>query len=84
MSLAARAESRLIHLYRLLASGRSRCRYYPGCSTYGLEALEVHGFFRGNVLILRRFLRCQPFGSWGFDPVPPRGPLPSVKGFVKL
>jgi hypothetical protein len=52
------------------------CRFTPSCSTYALEALEVHGPWRGTGLAVHRLLRCHPFswlgGSSGFDPVPPR------------
>ncbi|HEX3665244.1 MAG TPA: membrane protein insertion efficiency factor YidD [Rhizomicrobium sp.] len=52
------------------------CRFTPSCSTYALEALDVHGPWRGAGLAAHRLLRCHPFtwlgGSSGFDPVPPR------------
>jgi len=47
-----------------------RCRFYPSCSAYSLEALETHGSVRGCWLSLRRVLRCNPFNPGGFDPVP--------------
>lgn len=51
------------------------CRFHPSCSSYALEALEVHGAARGSWLTLRRIFRCHPFHPGGFDPVPPRGRL---------
>ncbi|MDR1408800.1 MAG: membrane protein insertion efficiency factor YidD [Oscillospiraceae bacterium] len=48
------------------------CRYYPTCSCYALEALEVHGAFWGSLLAIRRLLRCNVFFPGGYDPVPPR------------
>lgn len=48
-----------------------RCRYIPTCSTYALEAIEKYGPYRGGLLALKRLLRCNPFGSCGYDPVPP-------------
>jgi hypothetical protein len=48
----------------------SSCRYYPTCSHYGEEAIEKHGALKGAWLTLRRLVRCQPWGSSGFDPVP--------------
>jgi len=47
------------------------CRYEPTCSHYALEAIRVHGFFRGWGLALWRLLRCHPFARGGYDPVPP-------------
>lgn len=47
------------------------CRFEPSCSNYSIEALRVHGPWRGLWLTGRRVLRCRPFGSSGYDPVPP-------------
>ena len=49
-----------------------RCRFQPSCSAYALEALRVHGAFRGTWLAARRLLRCHPWGDFGPDPVPPK------------
>ena len=48
-----------------------RCRFYPSCSAYAVEALSVHGARRGMWLTVKRLARCQPFHPGGFDPVPP-------------
>lgn len=50
----------------------ARCRFYPSCSAYALEALATHGAWRGLGLTLWRLLRCQPFHPGGYDPVPPK------------
>ncbi len=52
---------------------RGCCRFEPSCSNYAIEALQVHGAFKGVLLATWRLLRCHPFGSYGYDPVPPKG-----------
>lgn len=63
-----------VRAYRLLASpwiGHS-CRFQPTCSAYAMEALARHGGLRGGYLMVRRVLRCNPWGGTGYDPVPPK------------
>ena len=50
----------------------SSCRYSPTCSSYTLEALKVHGVFRGGWMALKRIGSCHPWGGKGYDPVPPK------------
>lgn len=47
-----------------------RCRHLPTCSEFALEAFERHGFWRGMGLSIGRILRCHPWGTSGYDPVP--------------
>ncbi|WP_342119208.1 membrane protein insertion efficiency factor YidD [Pseudoduganella sp. OTU4001] len=49
-----------------------RCRFYPSCSNYALEALRVHGAAKGSYLAARRVCRCHPWNAGGVDPVPPK------------
>jgi hypothetical protein len=49
------------------------CRHVPTCSSYAMEAIALHGALRGGWLALRRVLRCHPWGTSGYDPVPPPG-----------
>lgn len=51
-----------------------RCRFYPSCSAYAMEAVVSHGAARGSGLALLRLLRCHPLHRGGFDPVPPARP----------
>jgi conserved hypothetical protein YidD len=46
------------------------CRYYPTCSSYTIQAIEVHGAFKGGLMGLARILRCHPFVKGGLDYVP--------------
>lgn len=48
-----------------------RCRFYPTCSHYAIEAVQTHGAFKGMWLALCRVLRCHPLHPGGDDPVPP-------------
>lgn len=52
--------------------GAPSCRFHPTCSSYAIEAIEVHGVLRGSFMGLMRVLRCHPFHPGGYDPVPPR------------
>lgn len=62
----------LLTIYRRFISPLlgPRCRFYPSCSAYALEAVQVHGAVRGSWLAVRRLGRCHPFHPGGLDPVP--------------
>lgn len=65
----------LIRTYQVTLSPRfshGACRFTPTCSQYALEAIEIHGVFKGTALALWRILRCNPFCKGGYDPVPPK------------
>ncbi len=62
----------LIRAYQILLSPwlPPCCRFSPTCSQYAAEAVARHGPGRGLALALGRLLRCHPFSSGGWDPVP--------------
>lgn len=74
MSILARLLTTLIAGYRMFISPLlgAHCRFYPSCSAYALEAIQVHGAGRGSWLAVRRLSRCHPFHPGGLDPVPQR------------
>ncbi|HEY8391493.1 MAG TPA: membrane protein insertion efficiency factor YidD [Capillibacterium sp.] len=51
-----------------------RCRFYPSCSQYAIEAIERFGLGKGLVLGLRRLASCHPWGGGGIQPVPEEWP----------
>jgi uncharacterized protein len=61
----------LIRFYQTFISPGlgSRCKYYPSCSQYALDAVRDYGAARGFILAAWRLLRCNPFSYGGHDPV---------------
>jgi len=62
----------LLRFYRYFISPMmaSRCRFYPTCSEYSLQAFEEYGSIKAIFLTLKRLLRCHPFCEGGVDPLP--------------
>ena len=52
------------------------CRFTPTCSAYAIEAVERFGVLKGGFLAVRRILRCNPWGKYGYDPVPEKKEKP--------
>ncbi len=71
MRMALRVARAPIVAYRRVISPAlpRRCKYYPTCSAYAVEALQEFGILRGLVLAVWRVLRCNPFSDGGYDPV---------------
>lgn len=46
-----------------------KCKFYPTCSDYALEAYEKYGFLKGTLLTIKRILKCNPFSKGGYDPL---------------
>ncbi len=72
MSAAARALLFAVRVYQSFFSALmpSACKFYPSCSHYAAEAIQIHGARGGSWLALRRILRCHPFTRGGVDLVP--------------
>lgn len=63
---------RIYQRYLSPLKGAPSCRFYPTCSAYAIEAIEVHGVLKGSWMGMLRVLRCHPFHPGGHDPVPPK------------
>ena len=52
----------------------NRCRFFPTCSEYFIEALKTQGLIKGVKLGAKRIFKCHPIkklgGSSGIDFVP--------------
>ena len=72
LSLAARSVVLFcIRAYQATAPVRpALCRYHPTCSEYAAQCICKHGVFAGVAYGIRRILRCNPFASGGYDPIP--------------
>lgn len=69
---------KMIYFYKKYLSPLKRygcCKYYPTCSSYAIEAIEIYGPFKGILLAAWRILRCNPFSKGGYDPVPLKGSI---------
>lgn len=61
----------LIRLYQLFLSPLMgpKCRFYPTCSDYAVQALNKYGICKGTGKAIVRILKCHPFHPGGYDPV---------------
>ena len=70
-ALPTQALLAVVKTYQKMTANRiAPCRFYPSCSQYSYEALELHGFWRGAALSVKRISRCRPLGPHGVDLVP--------------
>jgi hypothetical protein len=61
---------KLIKVYQKIPGPwHSSCRHIPTCSQYAIEAIEYYGSFKGSIMAIKRILRCNPWGTYGYDPV---------------
>lgn len=61
----------LIKIYQKMPiSTHKNCRHMPTCSNYAIEAINTHGIVKGIYLSTKRIIRCNPWGTSGYDPVP--------------
>ena len=61
---------KLIEIYQNIPGNfHNYCRYTPTCSEYMKDSINTYGTLKGLYLGIKRILRCNPFGSYGYDPV---------------
>ncbi len=58
------------YVLRIAFGIECQCRFTPTCSEYAFSCLQRYSSSKACKLIVKRLLRCHPFGSGGFDPVP--------------
>ncbi|MBR6949315.1 MAG: membrane protein insertion efficiency factor YidD [Bacilli bacterium] len=67
---------KLIDIYQKIPfTSHLKCRYTPTCSNYAKEAITEYGSIKGTYLSIKRICRCNPFGGYGYDPVPKKGDI---------
>lgn len=61
----------MIDIYQKVpGSFHGYCKHIPSCSNYMKEAIIEYGVIKGGLLGTKRILKCNPFGTYGYDPVP--------------
>lgn len=64
----------LIKIYQKIPGPwHNSCRHIPTCSNYAIEAINSYGAIKGTCLSIKRILKCSPWGTYGYDPVPKKG-----------
>lgn len=62
---------KLIKLYQSIPGNfHKACKFYPTCSNYAIEAIEMYGSIKGTYLAIKRIFKCNPFSKGGIDLVP--------------
>ena len=65
---------KLIKIYQKIPGPwHNSCRHIPTCSNYGIEAITEYGSIKGTFMAIKRILRCNPWGTSGYDPVKKKG-----------
>lgn len=62
---------KLINFYQKYISSRTqpKCKFYPTCSNYAIQAYEKYNFIKATFLVIIRILRCNPFSKGGYYPL---------------
>lgn len=57
------------HISLFFEKNGVKCKFYPTCSEYAIQALEKYGFFKGMFFSIKRVFKCNPFSKGGYDPL---------------
>ncbi|WP_185860716.1 membrane protein insertion efficiency factor YidD [Blattabacterium cuenoti] len=62
---------KIIRLYQIGISPciGNNCRYIPTCSNYMILSLKKFHFFKAILISAKRFVKCNPWGASGYDPI---------------
>ncbi len=61
---------KLIKIYQKIPGNfHNNCRHIPTCSNYGIESIQEYGSIKGSFMTIKRILKCNPWGTHGYDPV---------------
>ncbi len=67
----------LIHIIKVYqkipGNFHNYCRHIPTCSNYAIDAIEQYGSIKGSYLSIKRIIKCNPIGTYGYDPIPTKG-----------
>ena len=60
----------LIKIYQKIPGPwHNYCRHIPTCSNYSIDAINEYGSIKGVFMSIKRILKCNPWGTYGYDPV---------------
>ena len=60
----------MIKVYQMIPGPwHNMCRHIPTCSNYAIDAIRTYGAFKGSIMAIKRIIRCNPYGTSGYDPV---------------
>lgn len=63
----------LVKIYQKIPGPwHAMCRHTPTCSNYMIESINEWGSIRGTWYGIIRILKCNPWGTCGYDPVKKR------------
>lgn len=61
---------KLIKIYQSIPGPwHNNCRHIPTCSNYAIDAIETYGALKGSCMAFKRIIRCNPWGTYGYDPI---------------